>query len=257
MGTLRKPTFSEYRITSSDLEDKKTRDRLLLEQERFEADYVPAGSGLWLLAYLGVIMFVLVQTLLGLGRELGFLLSMGVAIGILYPVCIYVLQPLHSGWFESKKAAERERRFGRIPPANSMVNDYLVAIANYEQATHLEQTKARHYWERLSGIEFESEFAALLNRLGYSVELTPPRADGGIDIRARKGDRKIIIQCKAWNKPCPPAPVRELNGVRESREEAWVVCTGGFSEKACEFGRDKKIKLIGIEDIVSMAARVT
>lgn len=62
---------------------------------------------------------------------------------------------------------------------------------------------------------FEKVLAALLERLGFEVELKSGTKDGGIDIFAIKGDpslgtHRYLIQAKRWSHRVGVEPVREL-----------------------------------------------
>lgn len=62
---------------------------------------------------------------------------------------------------------------------------------------------------------FEEMLADILKHFGYSIELTRPTKDGGIDVIAIKhdsylGDHKYILQAKRQTKAVQVAPVREL-----------------------------------------------
>ena len=112
---------------------------------------------------------------------------------------------------------------------------YLIDLDRYNKQN-------RDWWFELSGRKFEEEFSKVLKELGYSVQTTPTSGDGGIDIIATKSGKTTIIQCKAWKNPVGPAPMRELQGVREANQDAWMVGLGGFTKGAKEFASDKKIK---------------
>src|ERR1019366_7086011 len=58
----------------------------------------------------------------------------------------------------------------------------------------------------MTGAKFERYLADLLRRLDWSVELTPPSRDGGIDLKAKKRDRigvetTLYVQCKNQSSP--------------------------------------------------------
>jgi uncharacterized protein YjeT (DUF2065 family) len=162
----------------------------------------------------------------------------------------------------NRRSQEELRRFG-VGKVEAY-DRYKASLQAYEDA--LSEARRRdafaakvavEYWRGLSGIAFEREFAEVLRALGYSVQVTPPSNDGGIDIRAWYGERTIIIQCKAWTAPVPPSAVRELQGVREPGQEAWIVGLGGFTSGAVEFGTSKCIKLVGLNEVLELAARAS
>ncbi len=119
--------------------------------------------------------------------------------------------------------------------------------------------KHAEYWMGLSGEKFEQEVATLLQRRGYrGIQLTGRSGDGGIDIRARRERKSLIVQCKRYQKPAGPAIVRELYGslVDSRADGALLFCTGGFTEGAKVFAKGKPIQLLSVEDIVKVAEAV-
>ena len=115
--------------------------------------------------------------------------------------------------------------------------------------------KQKDYWFSMSGHKFEHEFGKLLEKEGYAVTLTKGSGDGGIDLVATKGSQEIIIQCKAWKNPVGPAPIREMQGVKEDHQQVWVVGLGGFTTGAIEFAKQKDIKLLEYKDVDAMVQR--
>ena len=163
-------------------------------------------------------------------------------------------------------------------PVASRIRDYEVALANYtkaereweeaEQAKWVaewasrEAAKARlqkgtDYWRSLSGIELESEMAALCRRLGYDVETTPTSGDKGVDLVLwdfiRK--KKIVVQCKSHKSPVGPAVVRELYGsmIAAKADKAVLACTGGFTRGVNEFVKGKPIELVSASGLALLA----
>ena len=70
-----------------------------------------------------------------------------------------------------------------------------------------------------------------------------------------KDSQEIIIQCKAWKNPVGPAPIREMQGVKEDHQQVWVVGLGGFTTGAIEFAKQKDIKLLEYKDVDAMVQR--
>ena len=77
---------------------------------------------------------------------------------------------------------------------------------------------------------------------GYAVEhvgtaLSGSRYDGGIDLKLRRGDEYVIVECKHWNaRQVPHNVVHQLLGimVNEGATGAIVVSSGEFTERAKE-----------------------
>lgn len=92
-------------------------------------------------------------------------------------------------------------------------------------------------WERL-----ESLLAVYYRGQGYAVDhcgtgATGAQFDGGIDLKLRKDDAYILVQCKHWNaKQVPHNDVHQLLGlmVNEGATGAILVTSGEFTRAAIE-----------------------
>lgn len=107
---------------------------------------------------------------------------------------------------------------------------------------------------------FEELVAEAFRRDGYAViENARAGADGGVDIRLRKGGESYLVQCKNWRKQrIGVAKVREMFGVlvAESAREVFVVCSGTFTADAVRFAKGKPINLVDGDTLMEMVARV-
>ncbi len=112
------------------------------------------------------------------------------------------------------------------------------------------------YWRSLSGRAFEIALAQLFRRNGYEAVLTQPSGDEGIDLLVAKGDRQIIIQCKATRRPVGPAVVRELYGTlaASGADLAILAATGGVTSGVRQFAVGKPIAIMTLLDILSFHA---
>lgn len=112
----------------------------------------------------------------------------------------------------------------------------------------------------LSWQEFERLLAEAFRRDGYAVEqLGGKGADGGIDLRLRRGSEVVLVQCKHWQKWKVDVRVaRELYGVVASeRATAGILVTSGeFTADAKEFAENAAITLIDGELLTDMIRRV-
>ncbi len=112
--------------------------------------------------------------------------------------------------------------------------------ANAELLDRLNRNPA--LFRELSPRKFEEIVAEVLDRLGYSVELTPATNDGGFDICAAKSERTggrflYLVECKRY---VPPSKVgvgivRALHGVvQQRRATAGLIITTSFFTKNAE-----------------------
>lgn len=107
---------------------------------------------------------------------------------------------------------------------------------------------SRVSWER-----FEHLLADYYRRQGYQVDhcgtaASGTRFDGGIDLKLRRGEEFILVQCKHWNaKQVPHNDVHQLLGlmVNESATGAILVTSGEFTAAARDAaGRLGHVQLI-------------
>jgi len=95
---------------------------------------------------------------------------------------------------------------------------------------------------RVGWADFETLLADFYRRRGYQVEHVGTgraggRFDGGVDLKMRKDDEFIVVQCKHWNaKQVPHNDVHELLGimVNEGATGAILITSGEFTAYAKE-----------------------
>ena len=135
----------------------------------------------------------------------------------------------------------------------SQYKKYKMAKKQYEK-DWLEWLRTKMtWWQTLGGQRFEQEIGLLFKKRGYQVQLMGKTGDGGIDIVISEGMEEIIIQCKAHKNPIGPHVVRDLYGVltHSKAKEAWVISVSRFTKGSFEFAKNKPIRLITIEDILT------
>lgn len=143
----------------------------------------------------------------------------------------------------------------RIRDDQELAAGKAIRDAERKQRAKNEQT-TRDYWLQLSGWQFEHKVADVFRHYGFCATVTRGSGDGGVDIRLRKGARKIIVQCKNHQKPIGPGVVRELFGVlvHEKADSAILVASGGYSSAAKTFARSNSIFLIQLDDLIRIRA---
>jgi hypothetical protein len=135
----------------------------------------------------------------------------------------------------------------------AQLRTYNSALDTYKR-DHAEWLKTqRSWWDRLHPQRFEQEVAAFFRKKGHHVTWTGRSGDGGVDIRLTTQEgAKVIVQCKAHEKPITPGAVRELYGtlMHESADEAWLMSRSGFTVGAREFASGKAIQLLSLDHIL-------
>jgi hypothetical protein len=126
----------------------------------------------------------------------------------------------------------------------------------YEKA--LEQKRQeRNYWLSMTGkgIKFEREVGKLFSKMGYRVKYTSRTGDEGVDLfLTDHKNEKIVVQCKAHQKPIGPGPIRDLFGTLHHNNvgKAIIVSLSGFSDAAKEFAMGKPINLLTVDDLIKL-----
>ena len=158
--------------------------------------------------------------------------------------------PKHRQWLAYQLACSAE--VSRRQQYPSATVQELRKSAHAARVKELERLAA---WKRLSGQDFEREFAELLRRKGYTVTHVGGPGDQGADIILQTGKGKIVVQCKAYAGVVGPQPVRDLCGsmVHYGAFEGWLVAIEGFSQSAFTFAHNKPIRLLLIGSFLDWA----
>ena len=110
-------------------------------------------------------------------------------------------------------------------------------------ATQRSDGMAQMHWR-----DFESLAAEYFRRQGMTVTETGGGGpDGGVDVIARRGTDRYLVQCKHWRaRRVGVEPVRELYGLIAAQRLAggYVVTSGDFTEQARAFASGREIELI-------------
>lgn len=109
------------------------------------------------------------------------------------------------------------------------------------------------FWQHLSWQQFEVEICKRFNNARLNAKVTKGTGDRGVDIYMYLNNKKIIVQCKKYNKPVGPAVVRELTGaiVSESANLGIIIGLSGFTKGAYD-ATQGLVLLWSIEDFISM-----
>lgn len=101
--------------------------------------------------------------------------------------------------------------------------------------------------ELLSWREFEQLVGEFFRRKGFTVEQRGGHEpDGGVDLVARIGEDRYLVQCKHWRvQRVGVKAVREICGVAAAEGAAgvFVVTSGSFTEEARRFVEENRIDI--------------
>ena len=124
--------------------------------------------------------------------------------------------------------------------------------AQYNAAKTLEDIR------NMSWRDFETFVGECFRRQDYFVQETGGGgADGGIDLVLRKGNEKVLVQCKQWRTyQVGVKIVREMYGlmVAEQADRVIIVSVGAYTKDAADFARGKPIELIDGNKLVELRA---
>lgn len=94
-----------------------------------------------------------------------------------------------------------------------------------------------HIQRRFAGHDLANLVDAVLQAEGFLTRVSPPGADGGVDILAGSGPMgfdspRLCVQVKSSQSPADVAILRELQGILASfqAEQGLLVCWGGFKK---------------------------
>ena len=95
-------------------------------------------------------------------------------------------------------------------------------------------------FKNLNGDEFERIIERLYRKKGYHVTKTPIGPDQGVDLIARKGKTKIVIQAKNWQGKVSNTAILKTAGARQMRNATYalVITSSHFTKPATEVIRN-------------------
>jgi len=102
---------------------------------------------------------------------------------------------------------------------------------------------------------FEQFAAKAFQNQGYAVSEAGSAGDCGVDFILRRGNEKVLIQCRRWrSETIDIAPVRELYGAMaaEQANGCAFLTTGGYSSDAFRFAAEKPVRLIAGPELEKM-----
>ena len=124
---------------------------------------------------------------------------------------------------------DRESRPAEVPTAEDAVATDLALAAHDQIVAHIQSRFKEHALARL--------VETILSAEGWVTKLSPPGADGGVDILAGRGslgldEPRLCVQVKSQSSPADVTVYRTLQGSMQSfkAEQGLLVCWGGFNK---------------------------
>ena len=135
-----------------------------------------------------------------------------------------------------------------MPPPDVDVGEPTIAVAEEEGQINLAQQAEdqirKFIDERFKGHDLARLVTALLVAQGYQVQMSPPGADGGVDVIAGRGPLgfeppRLVVQVKSSVEPVDVKVLRELQGVMKGfgAEQGLLIAWGGFKRTVIDEAR--------------------
>jgi hypothetical protein len=127
-------------------------------------------------------------------------------------------------------------------------------ISLYRGAFSAERGALRDWLMNIDPLKFELEIAALFRSLGYDAQATKASGDGGVDVLARRQNRRYVIQCKRYRQAIDPGRIREFaTTIRNfDADQGIFVTTSRFTEGCRAEAERHEIDLIDLDELVRL-----
>lgn len=113
--------------------------------------------------------------------------------------------------------------------------------------------------KNMSWQEFEMLISEFFRKQGYSVaENNGAGPDGGVDLRIKRDNKTILVQCKHWKTfKVGVNIVREQLGIKtaEGADGVIIVTSGLFTDEAINFANQQNISLLNGSDLNEIISR--
>jgi restriction system protein len=179
------------------------------------------------------------------------------------PIAIFVGAFIYGATLFVAASSPLTKAFASFAPAFGAMAGVVVLFAGFRASLDkwirrrlLDKQKDIDSIRKLSWSQFEMLIGEAYRRQGYQVmENAKGGADGGIDLRLRRGGENTIIQCKQWKVfKVGVKPIRELFGVMtaEGSDRAIFVTSGVYTADARVFAKGKPMQLIDSDELAAM-----
>ena len=164
--------------------------------------------------------------------------------------------------------ALEQRRAGSIEEAIAALEQFykeveLVAldeqtqreISSFDDDPEIRRVRMDSWLDSLSWRSFEFEVANLLVQMGYEAFVTRASGDGGVDVRARRNDERVVVQCKHWKgQKVGLESIQALAGARdaEGATQAIFVTSSWLEPGAHKWARRVGMEVIDRRDLVRL-----
>lgn len=156
------------------------------------------------------------------------------------------------------QAAERVLALTEGKASKTIINDVLIE-EEFDVAQYAKDQILKMIDRKFKGHGFAKLIDQILNAQGYVTQLSPPGADGGIDILAASGtlgfeQPRICVQVKSTSTQVDVKTLRELQGVmrKVKSDLGLIVSWSGFNSKVLSEAKEEFffIRLWSANDVV-------
>jgi restriction system protein len=107
-----------------------------------------------------------------------------------------------------------------------------------------------------SGTDYEHLCAALLRKAGWSTQMTKGSGDQGADVIAKRGGRRIVVQCKFYSKPVGNKAVQEVVAAKQfvGADLAIVASNQSFTGSARKLAAANAVLLLHHDQLATISA---
>ncbi|MFQ5852956.1 MAG: helicase HerA-like domain-containing protein [Candidatus Binatia bacterium] len=131
-------------------------------------------------------------------------------------------------------------------------------ISSYERDPEVRKARIGAWLANLDWRRFEREIAVLFTHMDYKAWATKPTGDGGVDVRAIKGEDKVVIQCKHWRRQkVGPDTIKALHATKEqeSASLAFIVTSSELEPVAHRSANQLGVKVIDGRELINLFER--
>lgn len=109
-----------------------------------------------------------------------------------------------------------------------------------------------------SGTDYEHLCAALLQKAGWSIQITKGSGDQGADVIAERSGKRVVVQCKFYSKPVGNKAVQEVVAAKQfvGADLAVVASNQSFTKSAHQLAAANSVYLLHHDQPPTVSARI-
>lgn len=170
-------------------------------------------------------------------------------------ICFFILRGIYKSGIHFSKKPKKEKVKQLLEYKKNIIEGNVKKSS--EQMLQLEKDlKTFSYWETLDPQSFEVGLKIYLQKKGFNLDVSKYSGDGGVDLEGKdQNNQNVIIQAKKYSKAIGVSVVREMLGVKNSKENnprTIIYGLNGYTSGAIQFAKENSIELKSIrEDLLN------